>query len=156
VQGASRPNVPFTVYAEATVYGVTRRDSLTILVKDQLICAFSLLKSTPLGSTIPVFSLLPAYPQTIAVGGWVWWFNETLTDSLDIVFDDPSAASPDPVYGSLTADTIGGNIARFPGDTNALSASDPFQFLRARQFLRAGTFHFHSPSTGVSGTVIVR
>jgi hypothetical protein len=114
---------------------------------------YTVTKSTPPGSNTPVFTLGPA-PQAIGVGGYVWWNNgdQDPADSLDIVFDDPTAASPDLVY----LNTGGGDIAAFPGGDFNQNAFNPGAFVRSRQFLRAGTFHFHSVRTGVSGTVVVR
>jgi hypothetical protein len=77
-------------------------------------------------------------------------------DLLDVVFDDPSAASPDNIYGPSTADPGGGNIVPFPGDPSPFTTDNQFQFIRMRRFLQAGQFHWTSPQTGLSGTVIVQ
>jgi hypothetical protein len=148
----SRPG-PVTVYASATVYGVPLQDSLLLQVTDQLLMIYTVTKSTPPGSTTPVFTLGPAM-RPIGVGGYVWWNNGDLdpADSLDIVFDDPTAASPDLVY----LQSGGGDIPAFPGGDFNNNVNSPEGFVRSRQFLRAGTFHFHSVRTGVSGTVVVR
>jgi hypothetical protein len=140
-----------TVYAAATVYGVTLRDSLRIQITDPLIFIYTLKRLPSEAGAPPAFSLVPQ-GQPIAVGGYVWWNNSDSTgvgDSLDIVFDDPTAASPDLVF----LKTGGGNIAPFPGGN---FVADMPNVVRSRRFLRAGTFRFHSARTGVSGEVVVR
>jgi hypothetical protein len=81
----------------------------------------------------------------------VLWVNADVdsTDSLDVVFDDSTVASADSVFLNSGA----GNIAPFPG---APIEQFPFAGVRSRQFRRAGTFHWHSARTGISGTVIVQ
>jgi hypothetical protein len=144
---------PVTVYATATVYGVPLQDSLHLQITTPLLMIYTVTKSTPPGSTTPVFTLGPN-PKPIRVGGYIWFNNGDLdpADSLDIVFDDSTAASPDLVY----LNTGGGNIPPFPGGDFNQDLFNPGAFVRSRQFLRAGTFHFHSVRTGVSGTVIVQ
>jgi len=137
---------PVTVYGSATVYGVTMQDSVQLTVTNPLWALFSVTTQIPPGSQTSVFNILPA-ATTIGVGGVIWWVNGT-TDSLDIVFDDPTAASADLSF----LDTGGGDIAAWVGDPANLSFND----FRARQFLRAGTFPFHSVRTGVAGTITVQ
>jgi hypothetical protein len=151
VSPATRVGVPFTLYASATIYGVTLRDSVRIVVTEPLSAVYTITKSAPAGTTTPIFSAFPQFEQIIGIGGWVWWINSTTpADSLDVVFDDPSAASPDDMLGLGTG---GGNIAPFPGNSDWINT---FQGFDSRQFLRAGTFHWHSTRTGVSGTIVVR
>lgn len=145
-----RSGVPVTVYASATVYGVTMQDSLQLLVTDPLFFIYTVSKSTE--SSTPVFSMLPFQQTTIAVGGWVWWINHTTAaDSLDVVFDDPSGVSEDPFLGQGP-----GDIDPFPGDPDPSQAADFTMFLRSRQFLQAGTFRWHSTRMGLSGTIVVQ
>jgi hypothetical protein len=143
---------PVTLYATATVYGVTMRDSLSFVVTAPMVYLFTVQKTTPVGSTTPVFTVVPAVQtRPIGIGGWVWWSNPNLDDSLDVVFDDPTAASPDVSRPEFNSG--GGNIAPFAG---ALFDWLPFPGVRMRQFLRAGTFPWHSERTGVSGVVVVQ
>lgn len=156
-QLSSRVGEPVTVYASATIYGVTHEDSLQLSVTQQLFFQFALGKSTPPGRQTPVYTFYPRDMRdaVIAKGGWVWWSNSTSNaDSLDIVFDDPTAASPDEVGLGGFFNTGGGNIPAFAGYDPATES-----FLvgtRSRQFLRVGQFHFHSERTGVSGTITVQ
>jgi hypothetical protein len=154
---AARTNVPFTVYASTTVYGVTMEDSLHILVVEPAVVGYTIKKSVSANGGASTYVLQPQAEFTIPVGGYVWWSNQTSSvDSLGIVFDDPSAASPDDVYGPATADPGGGNIAPFSGDPSPFTTDNPFQFIRTRRFLQAGRFHWTSPNTGLSGTVVVQ
>jgi hypothetical protein len=106
------------------------------------------------GQTTPVLRILPGQTATINRGGYVWWYNSVETDSLDVVFDDPTAAADD--QNAFPSGT--GNIPLTPGGDWTLEKNfyDPTPFLASRQFLRAGTFVWHSPHTGLSGTVIVQ
>lgn len=147
---SARPGVPVTIYASATVYGVTHEDSLQILITPELVFAYTLIASPPPSGTTPVITLKPDHQEIIGVGGVVWWVNSVPTDSLDIVFDDPTAASVD----DIAFPSGQGNIDPFPGG-DFLNTGNP-DFIRSRRFLRAGTFHFHSTRTGASGMVIVQ
>jgi hypothetical protein len=151
VASNARIGVPFTVYASATVYGVTLQDSLQLTVGNLRGVIYTLAKLDSTANTLAnTFTILPRPEQTIGVGGYVWWVNSSTVDSLDVVFDDPTGASPDELF----LDSGGGNIAPFVGkpDVN----NDDFTGIVSRQFLQAGTFHWHSPQTGVSGTVVVQ
>jgi hypothetical protein len=151
VQLTATVGKPVVVYAEATVYGVTRRDSLQFDVTPPLFAQVLYTRQVRAGSTTPVFVFLPN-PTSITIrrGGVVLWNNTQLPveDSLDVVFDDPTAASPSPPNDQIPP-SGGGNIAPFPG-----GAQRRFSQV-ARQFLRVGTFPFHSVRTGVSGTITV-
>lgn len=152
---SSRIGVSATIYGGATVYGKSLQDSVKFVVTNQLMLIYTL-RATPgtgtfgTGSTNTTFVLLPNTQQAIGVGGYVWWVNTT-SDSLDIVFDDPTVASPDNVGYPSGA----GNIAPFPGG-DILNAQDPGLYIRARRFLHAGMFHFHSIRAGIEGVVIVQ
>jgi hypothetical protein len=142
-----------TVYTSATVYGITMEDSLHLEITTPLWLAYTLKKTIMAAGGTPVLTLLPERPNeaVIGVGGWVWWSNtdQDPADSLDVVFDDPTAASPDLAFPLLASG--GGNIAPFPG-----SDGSSFLTIRSRQFLHAGTFHWHSARLGVSGTITVK
>jgi hypothetical protein len=154
------PGVPFTVTASATVYGVTRVDTLHYFFDYPLGDMYFIRNTAAAGST-PVFALGQKPQLDISVGGWVWWFNETApSDALlvDIVFDDPSAASADQRYGNFFVNGgVSGNIPPIPG----VGVVTVFEFASAvsgiasRQFLQAGSYHWTSPLTGLSGTVVV-
>jgi hypothetical protein len=119
------------------------------MVTPELLFMYKLVQSTTPGTSTQTFAILPVHQEVIGIGGYVWWANTT-PDSLDVVFDDPTAASPD----QRLLPSGGGNIAPFPGgnpnDVGLLA------IVRARQFLRAGTFRWHSVRTGVSGMVVVQ
>ena len=136
---------PVTVYASATVYGVTFQDSLQLMITQPLLAQFVIKQQAVPGSTTPVVTSLPASPQVIGRGGIIWWRNQ-VSDSVDIVFDDPTAAATE--GGFFNAG--GGDIPAFAGCPNCFT-------IQGRRFLNAGTVHFHSVrQPGVSGTIIVQ
>lgn len=138
---------PVTVYASATVYGVTLQDSLRLTITTPLFDLFQILDSLPPGASTPVPNL-GASVLTVGVGGIVWWVNQS-SDSMDVVFDDSTAVTP--VGGFL--DTGGGNIPVFPGTPGQFDPSS----IRARKFPRVGTFHFHSTRVpNISGFITVQ
>ena len=150
-QEQSRPG-PVTIYADATVYGVTLRDTAVLALKNPYLGIIEIHKDTisAPGAT-PVqtaYSRVPLGDITISAGGLVWWLNIS-TDSVDIVFDTPGAATED--FNFL--DTGGGDIPAFPGCPNFLGSCIN---VASRQFLTAGTVQYHSVKTGLAGTIIVQ
>lgn len=147
----SRPGL-VTVSADATIYGVTVRDSLVVTLRDPVLAVLEIGKETVTGntpgSTWTHYTVLPSRPVTIGVGGFVWWVNFT-PDSLDVVFDDPATATAD----VNVLNSGGGNIPPFVGCPGVL---DHCLNAASRQFLQSGTVQFHSVKTGISGTIIVQ
>jgi hypothetical protein len=145
-----------TLSASATVYGVALRDSLQLTITEPVLFIYTVTEKTAPGHTAPAFTVGPTQEaQSIAAGGWVLWFNKaSSSDSLDVVFDDPSAASADMVMPFLQ-ERLPGNIAPF---AQAAGTTNPFAGggFRSRQFLRPGRFRWHSERLSVSGTVVVR
>jgi hypothetical protein len=135
-----------TVYGMATIYGVTMRDSLQLTLTPPLWGEFTLSQAATSPTQPPVNTIVPS-TITIGIGGAVWWANR-LPDSLDIVFDDPTGVQADTLFLNSGA----GNILPWPGQPVRLS----WDYVRIRTFSRAGTFHFHSLRTGITGTVIVK
>jgi hypothetical protein len=149
-QVASLPG-PVTIYASATVYGVTVRDSMILTLKEPYLGIVEVdldTVSATAGNVQTVITRNPAGDITISAGGVVWWLN-TMTDSLDIVFDNPSAATED--FNFL--DTGGGDIAPFPGCPGFLA--DCIN-VASRQFLSPGIVKYHSVRMGISGTIIIK
>jgi hypothetical protein len=142
---------PFWVYAEATVYGVTHRDSLQLtLTTPQLFEYF--VDSLPAGGA----AVTPTQPVPLGVGGAVWWVNHVSSatgDSLDVIFDDPSAVAADPVLSAFGIPAAGGDITSLEGCADLLSTCIN---VASRQFPVAGTYHWRSVRLGVSGTIIVK
>lgn len=138
---ALRPG-QFTIYASATVYGVTRADTLPFTIgwpiyQNVWVCQD--------GPQCPGFSTT----ATVAVGGTIFWFdlvpNADGTDLLpiDIVFDEPANVAVDPVYCNCGA----GDIATFGSFTD---------FFRSRTFPVAGTYTYHSTAfPWIQGKVVV-
>lgn len=146
----SRPVVPFTVYAEATVYGLTMRTSMQLTVTRPLFFVYTFAKTTLPGSTAPIYTVTPLEQPVVGTGAWIWWFNTMPDEAVDVIFEDPSAASPD----NAAFYSGGGDIAPFLG--GSISSPDPTPFIASRQFLTPGTFRWHSPRTGISGTILVQ
>jgi hypothetical protein len=87
--------------------------------------------------------------DTISVGGTILWVNNSY-DSLDIAFDDPSAAQED----QLICYCGDGNIPPFMGEYYVEDDYVDPVFM-GRSFPTAGVYHYHSPLTGKSGTIVV-
>jgi hypothetical protein len=164
-----------TLYATTWAYGVAKRDSLLFTVALPATATISVLPVTPTGSTQPILTF---WPQIVRVGidAVVSWVNESLTDSMDVVFNDPT--NVDSVkFNTFPFGSGSGNIAPWVQDT--LGASDfgrniclafggtppsdcgflyGFRFVeeRQRKFPVAGTYHYHSEKWGSSGTIIVQ
>lgn len=130
-----------TVYADADVYGVPLRDSIPFVVTTPAAAFPSIAIRVPVGSTTPIAVFSPD-SVVIAPGGMVQWSNPTATP-VDIVFDNPAAATE-----ALFNPSGDGNIAAFKADSQPVS--------RARVFLQAGVYPFHSALNGTSGKVVVR
>jgi hypothetical protein len=125
IRGLKQGTVTFV--GTATVYGVTRTDSVTFTVGRQIT------GTVAIGAVAP-FAFSPTI-DTIAVGGTVTWRNVTSTP-VDVVFDDPT-------------NVVGGNIpsvvAPFAGYPGTAS----------RKFSAAGSYPYHSVNTGQGGRVEV-
>jgi hypothetical protein len=151
-----------TMYAEATVYGVSKSDSVTFTVDQPFLSNYLVSSRVPTGSTKPV-SYFASASVTVAPFGFVVW-NNASGQPIDVVFDDPSAAQAvpptwDPVFeafynlDSPNNPNLGGNIAAF-ATQDSTSGADGVG-LRIRYFPIAGTYHFHSALYGTTGAVVV-
>jgi hypothetical protein len=109
---------------------------------------------TPVAGTTPVLDFSPA-TIIIGVGGHVQWMHPNPpVDSIDVVFDDPTAVEPSCWFlqGSYDCSffppTGGGNIAPFFPDPGALASGDYPAYVgslvQARTFPVAGTYPYHS------------
>lgn len=138
---------PLTVYASATIYGITIERSLPLTIANPQFALFGVIEQPGIGAQPPTRTLRNPGPAVIGAGGVIWWANTT-NDSLDIVFDDPTAAASEGGF----LDSGGGNISLFPGSGGPLDLSSS---VRARRFPHVGTYRFHSPRLGIAGTIIV-
>jgi hypothetical protein len=149
---------PVTFYATTYAYGITKRDSLPFVIEWPTIATVIATWTTPIDSKtlVPVFS-----PRNIVVntGAHITWANGGLGDlhpvgdSIDVVFDDPTAVQPScgSTFGSydcvLFPAASGGNIAPFFPDVIALQNQDFAYFstiMQSRTFPVAGTYTYHS------------
>jgi hypothetical protein len=153
-----------TFYATAWAYGVEKRDSLPYTMTIARNVVISIESKTPVGSLTPILYFAP---QTIVIGtgGVVTWDGSVnfLTDSIDVVFDNPAAVDsaapyndPEPYFPY----TGRGNIPAIYFDQSAIDNEDYDTYYRkiraARSFPVAGTYHYHSEIYGSTGTVIVK
>jgi hypothetical protein len=140
---------PLWVYGEATVYGVTLRDSLMLTLTPPQFILYTV-DTLPEGGAV----VKPTVTVTLGVGAVVWWVSHVSSNAMDVVFDDPSAVAGDPVLASLTGSpAVGGDIAPFEGCAGLL---DFCPNVASRQFPTAGTYHWHSVGLGISGTIVVQ
>lgn len=164
-----------TLYASTWAYGVAKRDSIALRIALPSAVQVNILPVTPTGST---HAVLTYWPQVITItqGGVVSWINRSATDSMDVVFDDPTNVDSVALNLFLGIGTGEGNIAPFVLDADATSdlaiklcqryglypddCSDlvGFTFLeeRQRKFPVVGTYHYHSILWGSNGTIVVQ
>lgn len=151
--GFFRPSRPghVTVIATATAYGVTRADTLPVVVGYPV--SGLIINVTPQkdasGNTVNGF--VPS-DFTVGVGAVILFFNPT-TAATDITFDDPTnVAQDDRDCGFLPSLCGTGSIeawAKDPDDQSGLSA------IRARSFPVPGTYTYHSTIFGTTGRLVV-
>ena len=154
---------PVTFYAEATIYGVSKVDSLSWTVPQPFITYDIILPRTPVNSTTPVSYFTPGTVD-IQAGGFVIWLNQS-GQNADIVFDDSSAVgSVDPntwewifqgLYniGTPANPDTSGNVVAFAAE-DSTSFTDGVG-VRIRYFANSGTYPFHSALYGTAGVVVV-
>lgn len=163
------------LYATTWAYGVAKRDSIAFDVIARSKINVQTLPVIPTGSTQPVLTFWPQV-VTISAGGKVNWLNPSLTDSMDVVFDDPTNVDSVAINLFLGIGTGEGNIAPWVQDTtgsNPISAAICTAFgyappncgglyglntggmQRTRLFQVPGTYHYHSAKWGTTGTVVV-
>lgn len=150
-----------TIHAETWAYGVAERDSITLAFGDRISARVTVLSKTPYGSLTPVLYFSPP-SVTIAAGGVVTWQNTDNTDSIDVVFDDPTSADSAAAlnHPDFYPYTGRGNFTGLYNDTASSNNGDfdtyIFHILRARSFPVPGTYHYHSTIYGSTGTIIAR
>ena len=170
----SRPGKMW-IHAEATVYGVSRVDSVLYTVGWPLFGIVNVLPHTPVGRLQPIGVFDPG-DDTVAVGAIVVWHNWLAAGLADVVFDNPSAAQGiDTIQYAqnnftrsglgLTSNQETGNISGFPNDSTCTlyqyvgstlcDGNTLVHFVRARQFLQAGTYRYHSALYGTAGVIHV-
>ena len=168
------------LYAEATIYGVRRVDSLPYTIGYPIAMSIEVLSKA--GSTTPYFS--PG-TVTINVGGTVAWYSAVPNgQSVDVTFDMPSAAHatdsayfanvlPINTYGWYNGAAIpaviptegGGNIPNIVFDSvcvgdifenNHCGNYAGFYYVgHARTFPTVGSYPYHSTYYGITGVVNV-
>jgi hypothetical protein len=154
--GELRGILPGTVKitATATVYGVTRADTIAFTVGYPIKWGTFVVPVVTGGTIVDEFQ--PSEIR-VGVGAIVSWSFDAGVTGTDVTFEDPSTIAEDttdpPFFGGFTG---AGNIS---ATTECLDGLDLFSRLiacnRARVFTAPGTFEFRSTLTGVTGRVIV-
>jgi hypothetical protein len=167
-----------TFYAETWAYGVAARDSLPFDITFPVSVTISALPVVPTGQ---ISSIVTFWPQavTVGIGASVSWTNPSYTDSLDVVFDDPTNVDSVLFLKGADFSTGSGNIASWVRDTagtgyysgkilqwleetgstfnyKVTKAGGIFSYRRVRTFPVAGTYHYHSVRWGTTGTIYVQ
>jgi hypothetical protein len=132
------------IRATTTAYGVTMSDSLTYTITPPLIGAVVANPHTVAGSTTPVLEWAPGSIE-VSAGGQVLFITESVDQDIDVVFDDPDAATE-----SFLLPTGGGNIPPFRAVPDGGGA-----FI-ARAFATPGSYEYHSTTFNTHGTIVVR
>ena len=139
-----------TLVASATVYGVTKADTLLFTIGYPIVAFVSIApRANANGQIVNVFT-----PSAITIGpGAIVYFTTASTSPTDITFDDPTNVAEDvqdcPFVPSLCGT---GNIDAFAADP-----SDPAASVvgRARRFPVPGTYLYHSTIFGTTGSIVV-
>jgi hypothetical protein len=132
------------IRASTTAYGVTMSDSLIYTITPPLIGLVAANPGNPVGSPTQVLQWAPGSIE-ISAGGTVLFVTQSTTQDIDVVFDDPDAATE-----SFLAPSGGGNIPPFHAEPDQGGA------FFARSFLAPGSYNYHSTTFDTHGTIVVR
>ena len=132
------------IRASTTAYGVTMSDSVVFTITPPLIGLVAANPRTPVGSTTTVLEWAPGTIE-VSAGGHVLFVTQSTDQDIDVVFDDPDAATE-----SFLIPSGGGNIPPFRAVPDGGGA------FVARMFLTPGSYDFHSTTFNTHGTIIVR
>jgi len=146
--------------AEATVYGVTKLDSVPVTLAPPSFVTISAVFTTPRTSTTPIGSFVPSVDTTkifddpiLGLGVTVGFGNPASNPGpIDVVFDDSAAAQSSVLNACGLPPT--GNIPAFIGDPTG-TCGQVINGRRWRFFTTPGTYHYHSTLYGTSGTIVV-
>ena len=133
-----------TIRATTTAYGVSMSDSVLYTITPPLIGAVVANPATPVGSTTQVLQWAPGTIE-VSAGGQVLFITLSTTQDIDVVFDDPDAATE-----SFLLPSGGGNIPPFHAEPDAGGA------FVARAFPVPGSYDYHSTTFNTHGTIVVR
>jgi hypothetical protein len=143
-----------TTLVTGTVWmnGVAKTDTFTLTVGypiSNLIVNVGYFPEGPNGSNIPLIT-----PDTIVIGpgGSIRWTNNTGTDTINVIFDQPSFVLAD---SSSAANNSGpGDILAIPSDT--LGAASLASRSRFRRIVVPGTYSYTIQPYGIVGYVVVK
>ena len=132
------------IRASTTAYGVTMSDSIIYTITAPLIGLVVANPTNPVGNTTQTLEWAPGSIE-IGAGGSVLFVTQSTTQDIDVVFDDPDAATE-----SFLAPTGGGNIPPFHAEPDQGGA------FFARSFPAPGSYNYHSTTFDTHGTIVVR
>lgn len=139
-----------TVYGTATVYGVTKSDSVVYTIGYPLLVQISILPLVnAAGKIVGVFE--PSHQQ---VGpGAVVYFSNANAPATDVTFDNPANVDryDNPACNFEPQACGSGNIPAFAGHADSITGPT----VRVRQFPVPGTYNFHSTISGATGSIQV-
>jgi hypothetical protein len=138
-----------SVIATATVYGVTKADTLPYTFGYPVLLFLNIrAQINASGQIVNAFS--PA--QLVGGPGVVVLINNQTSEASDVTFDDPTNVAQDDLHCAFIPAYCGsGNVAPFVRDTTSPTGS----IGRARRFPVPGTYPYHSTTFGTSGTIVV-
>ena len=132
------------IRASTTAYGVSMSDSVIFTITPPLIGLVAANPSTPVGNTTTVLQWAPGSIE-ISAGGTVLFTTQSTTQDVDVVFDNPDAATE-----SFLAPSGGGDIPPFHAEPDQGGA------FFARSFPVPGSYNYHSTTFDTHGTIVVR
>jgi hypothetical protein len=135
--------------ASATVYGVTRTDTLPFTITMPTFGFVSI--QTPVTSGGASSVVASPHEITIRPGGVVFWFNES-GQPVDLLFDDPTQVVEAAVSCGPGDPGGAGDISAFGDGTSDLT--HPAN-CRIRRFPVAGVYPYHSATPGITGRIVV-
>lgn len=140
-----------TVYATATVYGVTKSDSVAYTIGYPLLVQINIVPlPNAAGKIVGMFE--PSHQQ-VGPGGVVFFGNAN-APATDVTFDNPANVDQWDAECNvvpLPAPCGSGNIPAFAGQAD----SNTGPTVRVRQFPVPGTYNFHSTISGSTGSIQV-
>jgi hypothetical protein len=139
------------LYVSTYAYGVTKTDSLQFTAGWPLTALMGVYPRTLTGTKNTILDFFPGI-ITLGVGACVVWYNSDTTHTVDITFDNPSAASePTGLCALYSSSHMGsGNIPAFHG-----ASDNPFAGFAGRAFLQTGEYPYQSTVNGTHGTIII-
>jgi hypothetical protein len=148
------------LFAEATVYGITMRDSTFVTITPPGFGLLTAVFGTPkavgrvVGQFEPAVDTVHIVPDPYAGTGATVAFLNATTTPIDVVFDDPTAFKANGIETLFCGTSSQGNVPAFVHEptTSCFLGQSGF---RLRLITSPGTYHYHSAMYGTSGAIVV-